>query len=381
MSNKLKIYGCTGLENEEQSTIYRYWLDNTKTVSNTQAVNRLLALINYKYVQASCQLGLNSIQISELLDEIDILSICLYYAKEYANDPEKLHHAGVVIGAMVDKGIFKYESVDGKKRDEHLDDLFTKFEGFIEEEFAEIKDFMQWWKTEIEDKEVVGMSVDEQKTITKALNDSKVSGVGDADEKTIFDDPDIGTYITNAGTYFLYTYFTDKQLNKIPSRNKRIFQRKAITQNNLKDYCGKVFIQKAYGDEAYLDTLIRTGILKEFGKDPEGVCEDIANGKKENVGEVVTLTVSAIVEIIIACLGVVATIVSAICNAVAKIKVAKYESINKEATSAATPNESDYDGLWDDDSSENNKQDTGLGSNILLWIGGAAIAAYLLFRE
>jgi len=392
MSNKLKIYGCTGVGETDNTGLYKYWLDNTKTVSNTQAVNRLLATINYKYVQATYQRGLSNEQIAQLLDDIDILSICLYYAKEYANDPTQLHHAGIVIGALVNKGIFKYESVDGKERDSHLDDLFTKVEDLMNEDYKENKDFMQWWKSDVEDAEVVGMSDDEQTTITDALKESSVSAVGDADDKTIFDDPDIGNYLTNAGTYFLYTYFTEEQYAKITTkRNVRIFKRKAITQNNLRKYCTQVFIQKAYGDASYLDTLIRTGIIKDFGADPETVCEDIATRKRDLNGSVsaaIALTVAQIVKIIIVAIGAFVAIVKAIVDAIAKVKIAKYESLNQEAVEDSCPNEDDYDGLNMGKSLKEiindifgggeDGEDSGGG---LLLAGGIAVAAYLLFRK
>ena len=213
MSDKLKIYACSGLGENESGT-YQYWLDNTKTVSNTQAANKLIALINLKYVQATRQTGLTPIQRSELLDEVDILCVCLYYANDYKGKPDSLHHAGEVIGAMVEKGMFKFNSVNSKERDEHLDELLDKMESLMSEDMNAPKDFIQWWKTEIEDSEKVGMSVEEQEKITNALETAKPVGTTD---KTIFDDPDIGKYMSDAGTYFLYTYFTKEQLEDIQS--------------------------------------------------------------------------------------------------------------------------------------------------------------------
>lgn len=379
MSNKLQIYACSGLNGkDEQNGVYNYWLDNTKTVSNTQAANKLLALINLKYVQATYQRGLTPIQRAELLDEVDILTVCLYYANEYRSNADMLHHAGEVIGAMVDKGIFRMESVDSKQRDAHLDELLDKLAALMADDLQAPEDFMQWWKREIEDAQVVGMSVAEQQQITSALATAKpVSG---ADAQTVFDDPDIGGYLSKAGTYFLYTYFTDAQLKKVPYRNRRIFQRKAISQNNLKSYCAAVFIQKAYGDAAYLDTLIRTGIIKDFGKEPEDVCEDISNGgKPQGTGSIVlagTMTIAELVTIIVAAISAVVAIITAICQAAAQVKIAKYESINVQSQLENTPNADDFEGIETPNSSAS---DGGLlATNPSLLIGGAVLLLLLL---
>lgn len=371
MSNKLRIYGCTGI-NDNKDVRFDYWLDNTKTVTNTQAINRLLALINYDYVQVMYFRSLSQEERIELLNEIDLLSVCLYYTKENVNNPEELHRCGVVIGALVKKGFFKYSSFDNTERDAHLDELFDKIAGLMGDEYSPNEEFMKWWKTTVEDAMKVGFTPEEQKNITEALQVKQVSG---ASEQTIFDDPDIGKYMSDAGTYFLYTYFTEAQLAKLPSHNKRIFSRKAMTQNALKSYCESVFIQKGYGDRKYLEVLIRTGIIKDFGKDPESVCEDISNGKEtKKVGELVlatTITIADIIAIISAVLSFLATVIGFICQAVAKVKVAKYEALNEQAVMDATPNPEDYEGL-------------AVGTEKVssyFWIGGAVIAAILLFRR
>ena len=372
MSNRLKIYACSGLDTKDGS-MYKYWLNNTRTVSNTQAVNKLLALINLKYVQAVYYKSLSIPQRAELLDEVDILTVCLYYATNYASDPEYLAHAGEVIGAMVDKGMFQYSSIDGQERDAHLDELIDKLDGLMSEDLTAAADFRKWWKETVLDCNKVLFSKKEQKEITQAL-EAKSKAISGAEESVILGDPDIGNYITNAGEYFLYNYFSQAQLAKIPSRNRRIFMRKSTTQNNLRSYCEAVFIQKAYGDSEYLDTLIRTGIIKYFGQEPEQVCESIANGEKKIKG--VGIATEIIVALIGAAVSILLALIDSICKAVAQVKVAKYESLNQDSLNKGCPNPEDFDGL------DMGKDGILSGdSKTILWIGGAAVAAILLFSK
>ena len=46
MSEKLKIYACSGIGSTDPQKPVEYFTDGTSTVSNTQAVNTILARIN-----------------------------------------------------------------------------------------------------------------------------------------------------------------------------------------------------------------------------------------------------------------------------------------------------------------------------------------------
>ena len=50
MSEKLKIYACSGIGETDKKTS-AYWTDGTNSVSNTQAVNTLLAKINLAWAE------------------------------------------------------------------------------------------------------------------------------------------------------------------------------------------------------------------------------------------------------------------------------------------------------------------------------------------
>ena len=55
MAERLKIYACSGIGEsaEPQQKMWDYWTDNTDCVSNTQAVNTLIALINRNYIEVT----------------------------------------------------------------------------------------------------------------------------------------------------------------------------------------------------------------------------------------------------------------------------------------------------------------------------------------
>ena len=76
MANRLKIYACSGIGQTEQGT-WNYWLDNTETVNNTQAVNTLLALINRNYIEVTRLRGMSDADKIANLNDIDVYVLCL----------------------------------------------------------------------------------------------------------------------------------------------------------------------------------------------------------------------------------------------------------------------------------------------------------------
>ena len=80
MANKLKIYACSGIGNE--NVRYTYWLDNTKTVSNTMAVNTLLALINRNNIEILRLVTMTNEQKLANLNDIDVYVLCCFANNE-----------------------------------------------------------------------------------------------------------------------------------------------------------------------------------------------------------------------------------------------------------------------------------------------------------
>ena len=363
MSKKLKIYACSGIGNT--NTEYNYWLDDTKTVSNTQAVNGLLSMINLCYSEVQ-NLNMTTSERVERLNQIDIYSVSMYYAQVYANAPEDLHRAGQVIGYMLEKGVFDYDSLSNEERDTHLDEVLEQVADVISDDTLKASgEFTKWWKTNVEDKDKVFLSKKQQESVTTVLENAgkKISGVG-----ATYDDwkqnADLAEYLNNAAEYFLYTYFTDEQLKNLP----RVFSTKKKTQQKTYNYCKAMFVG-VYGSEESMQNIIRAGIISYFKETPEQVCTSIANNETKGVGIATEIAVALIGAAVTLIVG----IITAICNCVSQTKVAKYQTIDTAAATAATPDAGDFDGM---DVGNSN------ASNSKLWIMAAAAAGlYLIFNK
>ena len=77
MSEKLKIYACSGIGSTDAQEPSGFYTDGTSMLSNTQAVNTLLARINCLYIEANSLKGLSKEDRIDLLCEVDAYSEAL----------------------------------------------------------------------------------------------------------------------------------------------------------------------------------------------------------------------------------------------------------------------------------------------------------------
>lgn len=347
MSNKLKIYACSGIGSTDQRKPFVYYTDGTSTVSNTQAVNTILARINALYIEANMLRGLSNEKRLDLLCEVDAYSVALEAAKRYAGDNDQLYRAGQVIDLMIHDGLFEYDSTDDNKRNDHLDGLITKFYELMNDGQPianENPTFAIWWNENIIARDRVGLDKESQEATKKALKKavSGIKGIGTIDPNWQ-NDPNISNYLLNASEYFLYRYLKDEQIAKLP----KIFQLKRNYQNRIYNYCKAYFVD-IYGSESEMQSIIRAGIIKEFGNTPEQVCEVIVKtGKKpEQIsgGVVVSAVIGTaeLIKIITICAAVVIAIVGAICDCIYKSNVAKYASMERSIVDSGVPDSTDY---------------------------------------
>lgn len=361
MANKLKIYACSGIGDTGESRTFDYWTDNTQTVSNTQAVNTLLALINMRVAEVS-SLQLSRSEQAECLDDIDLYAISLYYAQAYSGNIDKIRSAGRIIGGMAANGLFRYDSTDNAERDQHLDELFTQAEQLMQtgELVGEpTKQFAYWWRTTVEERDKVGLTPEQQNAVQEALNRA-VSGIGEVDEAWK-QNKDLANYLTNAGRYFTYTYFTDAQLAKLP----KVFTIKKLRQQKVYNYCEALF-DGVYGSKQEMQDIVYTGMCAYYKDTPENICKQVTSGAR-SVG---SLTV-ALATIIAAAITAVVTLVVAIINACAQSKIVKYQAINQEAVEAGAARESDFNGLDIEDTN----------NNAFIWIAAAVAGLWLIFKK
>lgn len=345
MSGKLKIYACSGI-GSTKSGAYDYWTDNTATISNTQAVNTMLALINRNRIEVLRLQGLTDADKCELLNDIDLYVLCMAAARNYADDNKKLLYAGVVIGNMVDERKFSsFESLDNDERDAHLDALLETMYQRVsdEQETSKSKGFIDWYERMIIRRNKVGLTTEQQQKARKSLKLKKgIKGIGAGDWT---ENSDLAEYLTKGSEYFLYLYFTDEQLAKLPA----VFKIKAKLQKQTYDYCKQLFVD-VYGSEDAMQEIIYAGIVDYNGHTPEEVCEKIAKDGKP-IGSLVW-TVADIIAVISACLTFLLGVITAICTSVAQTNVAKYGALDKQALDKSTPNTSDFDGIGTPNSSD-----------------------------
>lgn len=360
MASKLKIYACSGIGAAQAAKPVKYWTDGTSTLSNTQAINALLAEINVRYIMVSRLKGITPEEKRDLLNEIDMLSVCLDAAKRFAGDEQKLRHAGNVIGCMVHDKQFDFASLNENEREEHLDELIKKAnEGYNDPTPCEAPTkFSLWWTDMVMRRDKVGLNATQVATIKKATKAVKGVG-GDDDWKK---DAELSEYLTRGSEYFLYTYFTEEQLKNLPS----VFRTKRDKQWRTYNYCKSLFVN-VYGSEAQMQSIIYAGIVDYFQATPEEVCDEIVRtGKAKGVGK---LAASVIVAIITGVVTIVVGIISAICEMVARQDEAKYAALDKEMVNSSIPNPEDFDGL----------ELGGLGGGNTNWLPIVAAGALLLF--
>lgn len=344
MANKLKIYACSGVGQAEDSASFDYWYSNGNVLQNTQAVNTLTAYINANQAKLRSKLLTDRTQRQDLLDEIDLYAVCLYYAQSYSGNQSELVNAGAAIGRMCADGAFVYGSLNNEERDKHLDELYAKADVLISDGDVSKSntEFMRWWKETVIDHDRVGLPVQVQSelsnSIRKAMSQVKRQGIGDLDWST---DENIGKYLTDAGNYFIYTYFTKKQLAKLP----KVFTRKALYQMQIYNYCKSIYVN-VYGSEESMREVIRTGIWDKFGVSPEDVCLDIVNGDYDRAKDAVgQLWVEAIIGIITALAPILVALIPALFNYFSAKNVAKYMAVDKQVVEDNVADGTDFDKL------------------------------------
>lgn len=308
--SKLKIYMCSGVGSARDD--YAYWLDDTRTASNTRAVNTLLARINELCVELD-YLELTAEERLARYNHIDLLIVALQAAKRYAGDDEQLRRAGYTIQHYINNGKFDFASTDDDERGAHLDSLcaavLDSMHGVDSGESA--GDFARFWLEVILPGNRYALSKDEQ---AKSKDFFESKGVGDSLEQFKKDYGDIGEYLYKSGDYFLYLYIPESKVNTLPY----FLKKKIKKQRELYEYVLRVF-SSIYGEESDLQRIIRTRIVAQFKDTPENVVKKLLSTRGIGV-----LGVDDIIAIISLVLSVVLPIILALIEYAKNVMVAKY---------------------------------------------------------
>lgn len=304
MADRLKIYACSGIGDTNTNETYNYWTDNTDTLNNTRAVNSLLIDINNAWMRATCFKGLTDAQRLNYLNSVDLYVVCLKAAQQFSNNPEMLHHAGVVIGAMLQAGLFEFKNLNSEARDNHLDDLLETAQSayYSNEKYIAYPDWMAWWRENVEDLNEATFSEAEKSKIRAAI-----AGIGDTKIPT-----DPMQMIREAGTYYLYTYFTQAQINKLPGKNRAIVERKVNYQKQVYNY-NLSYCVGICGSSTKVRELCTFNVERQFGKPVSQVIDEMVQngGKVSGIGvlteaavtTIICAIVAGIVQIVVALIG------------------------------------------------------------------------------
>ena len=377
MARTLSIYACSGIGSNAhvEHEKYDYWLDNTNSVTNTQAVNSLLARINTDAIEI-LNLELTDEEVLERLNEIDWYAATLYFVQQYESRADQIVQLRRAIGKAWDNGLFEYVEFDNKKRDLHLDEVIGKIAQYMDD--ANIKEpsstFRAWWNEEVANKNKVGLTTDQQQKIIAMLAQRKVSGIGANYDQN----PDLAKYLNNGAEYFLYTYATDEQINQLP----KVFKNKRAIQRSIYNYCKEMYVG-VFGSEKQMQEVIYSGIVATLHTTPQQAIKDsvVAYNAKSSentsgVGFVISAAaivaikaITALIAAIGAILGIVYGIIVAICDCVKASEAAKWSAINDKIVEDGNPTDDDF-------------KDFNLGNkkknNNTLLIGAAVVLAALL---
>lgn len=357
MSNALKIFACSGLSQSTDAARSQFETEGTVAVDNTQAMNSLLAKINL------CATKIRKIKMSEadLIESYNLLvlySVCFYFARLYKNDTETLKALSGIFASVYNSGLFFSTSTNAAEREAMVNDIIEKMENMLASGNPYIEtQGAAWWNTNITNKNKVGLPAELRE---------KISGIG----ATIKEDyGELNKYLYDGGTYFLYLFMTEQQLNNATYAIRKKYKK----QMEVYNYCRNCFCKEysgVYGSEEDMVNIIRAGIIEDFGETPEQVVSDILSGKsvsKEQVGITAIVLAAIITSVTTLILGV----ITVVCNYAASVFVAKYTI--PENLEDGMASESDWDGL----NAKNQSENSGLP---LIILGGAALA-FVLFSK
>lgn len=135
--------------------------------------------------------------------------------------------------------------------------------------------------------------------------------------------------------YFLYIFIPDSDLAKY---NATIYKKR---QQQLKTYAyvRELFVGHDYGTEQEMLDIIRNGIESTFSDSVENVLFAIRTGKRDGIGEPISMAVATIVAAVI---SLVIAVVTGIIQYCQSVKIAKYTAPTMEEIKDSAPAATDF---------------------------------------
>lgn len=137
--------------------------------------------------------------------------------------------------------------------------------------------------------------------------------------------------------YFLYIFIPESDLAKY---NATIYKKR---QQQLKtyEYVRELFVGHDYGTEQEMLDIIRNGIESTFSDSVENVLFAIRTGKRDGIGEPISMAVATIVSAVI---SLVIAVVTGIIQYCQSVKIAKYTAPTMEEVKDSAPAATDFTG-------------------------------------
>lgn len=349
MADGLKIYACSGFGGVGATgTDFNYWLDNTETVTNTCAVNVLLAQLNLLFTELQYDTELSDEEILYSLNLIDLYAVCLQFAKNQRTDTNELSRAGRIIAQMVEDGEFNYNSLDNDERDKNLDMLIATAETlFLAGENPTVNnEFYRWYIENVLELNYQGLTEEQQRAAREVIvKNGEIYGIGATEQ-------DAGTYLNKSGAYHIYEYIDNNTLKKLPKK----IQWKEGQQQKMYSFTQKVYAPLYGGKKASVDSVLYAGFCSTYKGTPKAVIKSITGGNaKSELG--VGIATQIIVAIISAVVSIIIAVITAICEYAAKAVQVKYSEPENAKAAVATD-----DDLADIDAALGAKTGSGNGS-------------------
>lgn len=372
----LNIYKISGIGAIRDNGKYRVWTADTVEPTNTVAFNYLLSEVNV--LCAESDVTKDTVKEAEILNNVDLMIICLEGLIFYQNDPEKypLDFVGAVISEMVADGKFVADFTDDVQRANNLDVLIAEFESRLSDTLTGMTDvnFNNWWTERIVAYDYNYTTSEQLKRYNEIIGSNKEENSKVSDKTGRLSDgrPEtMAEYISDAGDSFLYMFIPDNELHKYNSTIR--FRRKIEINKN------REFLVKNMGavyNKQTLDNYLRTGVIAEYGMTPEEKLQQVLenggaiSGGKISGGKIGDFGLSAILAIITVAIAALSVLLDFVVNmyAVSVQKPTGYED--------GVPNEE-----VDLNSALASEEESGLLSGDNKWIlfgGAAAVLMYLI---
>ena len=372
----LNIYKISGIGAIRDNGKYRVWTADTVEPTNTVAFNYLLSEVNV--LCAESDVTKDPVKEAEILNNVDLMIICLEGLIFYQNDPEKypLDFVGAVISEMVADGKFVADFTDDVQRANNLDVLIAEFESRLSDTLTGMTDvnFNNWWTDRIVAYDYNYTTPEQLNRYNRIIEQNKTENakINEKTGRTTDGKPESeAEYLTDAGVSFLYLFIPDAEVKKY---NSTIQYRRRIEIDKNRKFV-LAYTSNNY-NQYVVDNYLRLGIINDYGMTPEEKLQQVLenggaiSGGKISGGKIGDFGLFEILAIITVAISALSVLLDFVVNmyAVSVQKPTGYEN--------GVPNEE-----VDLNSALASEEESGLLSGDNKWIllgGAAAVLMYLM---